>query len=787
MVGEAMSIESLDPRLNTADEIVMEQDYFDLAAAYREEAVAGRGVGDWSAGTAAERRAFARSFANQSDIDLGENVAFGRMDCEDGEVYYVGKHPIFDSDKNLLVINWQSPAAVAYNQATAHDPQGLLRKRAFDAERNRIKTFQDTVFKELAQAVAELEHWQAPDDDLLIAALSEKRNGQMADIVRTIQAAQDKIVRMDKDRLLIVQGGPGTGKTAVALHRVSWLLFNYQDDLMPGDVLVIGPNPTFTRYIRRVLPDLGDNDVVQQALPEMLAPGTEVRATESPNVAALKGSALMADIIATGLVDRIREPKAPVRIQQRSSGRFVSVPPEEVVVHIRALKGEIYLEGRAKFKSSLIELAQAEHLRHAFAPFRDPNLLDPKSLDSAVNQIWPQLNPQQFVRELLGSKERLLRASTGTDLRASDIELLYRPMASNIADEPWTVADLALIDEAAEGLRGEPDLFGHIVVDEAQDLSEMELMAIRRRSRHGSMTVVGDIAQSTGPSAMENWDRVKEMLASSLPCSLEELEHGYRVPREVFALATPVLAAAAPHVTPPLVTRSANAKPEFSEVDEDDLASDVADIVVHHSGRGRFVGVIAVPELWDDIRAAFRAEEIQWSESTSGGLSNAINLVTPEASKGLEFDAVIVVDPQRIVDQPHGERLLYIALTRTTTRLDVVYPLGSLPSILGGGSPTPTDTNLSSVSYPGGGLAPAASSELTSSVHEVGSSSDAQGSTASVATVPANPVDEPLDDLDRQVVDVVVQNIISKMLSKVAAPLQRAVVQELNRVMAEQQ
>ncbi|WP_104161519.1 ATP-binding domain-containing protein [Arthrobacter sp. ZGTC212] len=765
-----MSVESLSPRLEKAEELVAEQAYFDHAADAREAATTDRGVSQWSAGTAAERRAFARSFSSRSDVSLDDNVAFGRMDLDDGEIYYVGKYPVFDDEKNLLVVNWQSPAAAAYNQATARDPLGLLRKRSFDAERNRITDFQDTVFKELAQAVAELEQWQTPDDSLL-AAMSEKRNGQMTDIVRTIQAAQDKIVRMDKDRLLIVQGGPGTGKTAVALHRVSWLLFNYMEELQPDDVLVIGPNPTFTRYIRRVLPDLGDNDVVQQALPEMLAPGTDVRAGESDTIAALKGSAIMADVIATGLADRIREPKGPVRIQIRSSGRFIEVPSDAVAMRIRALKSEVYLEGRAKLKTTLIELANGQNSPLARGAGTD--LLDPKSLESVLSQMWPQLNPQQFVRELLGSKERLLRAAAGTNLRASDVELLYRPMSASIAAEPWTMADLALIDEATEGLRGAPALFGHIVVDEAQDLSEMQLMAIRRRSRNGSMTVVGDIAQSTGPSAMDNWERVEEMLASSHPCDVVELEHGYRVPHEVFALAAPVLAVAAPHVTPPLITRSAQAEPQFSETGEGDIAENIANIVVHHSGRGRFVGVIAVAELWEDIRNAFRADEIQWSESTSGGLSNAINLVTPEASKGLEFDAVIVVDPQSILDLPHGERLLYIALTRTTTRLDIVYPTGTLPTILGG------NASVEGTVLP---VAEIADGDVETSPKGQTEAIPVAPLTVAAVELSSSVGSVELSDFDRQMVNVVVQGIVNEMLSKVTQPLQRAVVQELIRL-----
>lgn len=816
-MGENVSIESLNPRLDRSGELVTEQQYFDYAADARELALTGRASEQWSAGTAAERRAFARSFANQSDVALDDNVAFGRMDMDDGDVYYVGKHPIFDEDKNLLVMNWQLPAAAAYNQASAREPHGLLRKRSFDTEKNRIRDFQDTVFKDLAQAVAELEEWRTPDDSLL-AAMNEKRSGQMADIVRTIQSAQDKIVRLGKDRLLVVQGGPGTGKTAVALHRVSWLLFNYQDELQPEDVLVIGPNPTFTRYIRRVLPDLGDNDVVQQALPEMLAPGVEVRAVEDDNMAALKGSAVMADVIAYGLVDRIREPKGPVRIQQRSSGRFFELPLDTVKAQIRNFKSDVYLAGRARFKTALIELANAESMR--LGPFMGTDLLDPKSLESVLNQMWPQLNPQQFIRELLGSKERLLRAAAGSDLRAADVELLYRPMAASISSEPWTVADLALIDEASEGLRGAPDLFGHIVVDEAQDLSEMELLAIRRRSRNGSMTVVGDIAQSTGPSAMDDWTRVEEMLASSLPADVVELEHGYRVPQEVFALAKPVLAVAAPHVTPPLITRMAGAQPQFSETTADGLADELAKIVVHHSGRGRFVGVIAVASLWPDIRAAFQAEDIQWSESTSGDLSNAINLVTPEASKGLEFDAVIVVDPRSIVDLPHGERLLYISLTRTTRRLDIVYPVGALPDLLSviesgaAGDPASPVTSRADrrdsakdvTEAPSSGPATVPVASLDPLTPLTGSTNLSPGGPA-LSPIPQAPARKPTDQIsggpeqdalglglavhkvelstfERQMAEMTAIMIADEMLSTVQPKLRLAVVAELARIIS---
>ncbi|WP_262103909.1 UvrD-helicase domain-containing protein [Arthrobacter sp. Marseille-P9274] len=662
------------------EELRREQEYFDAAQAARDHATDGWSADKWSAGTAVERRAFKRAVEKKQTFSSDDEVAFGRIDLEDGETYYVGKAPIFDVEKNLLVVNWQAPIAAAYNQATAKDPKGLVRRRKFDAPKNRIQDFEDTVFKELAAAVAELEGWDEPDDELL-KALSRKRSGSMTDIVKTIQAAQDKIVRAEKDRLLIVQGGPGTGKTAVALHRVSWLLFNYQEELDPEDVLVVGPNPTFTRYIRRVLPDLGDNDVVQRSLQDLLAPGITSSAMETDDVAALKGSAVMADVLAAALDDRIKEPKEPVRVQRRDSGLYVSIPAEPLAKRIKELKSEIYLEGRAKLRQSLTEMARQELPVRGMQAAAD--LLDPVSLNDAVNTMWPQLNAPQFVRELLGSKDRLIKAA-GDLLRASEVGMLHRPMARRIADEPWTLADLALMDEATELLRGESEIYSHIVVDEAQDLSEMQLMAIRRRSRDGSMTVVGDIAQSTGPYATDSWDSAKTLLKSNLPTELVELEHGYRVPAEVFEVARPVLEVAAPTVSAPEIVRSAGADPEFTGIDTEDLPTEVAKIVTHHSGKGRFVGVIAVAEQWEVIRKAFSSQDIQWSESTSGDLSNAINLVTPEDSKGLEFDAVIVVDPQAILDMHHGDRMLYIALTRTTTRLDIVYPEGRLPRLLSG-------------------------------------------------------------------------------------------------------
>lgn len=247
---------------------------------------------------------------------------------------------------------------------------------------------------------------------------------------------------------------------------------------------------------------------------------------------------------------------------------------------------------------------------------------------------------------------------------------------------------LSALDEASELLKGEPELFQHIVIDEARDLSEMQLGCIRRRSQNGSITVVGDIAQSTGPYATDSWERAREMLASKLPAIQRDLEHGYRVPREVFELAGPVLAVAAPGVSQPRIVRDAEVGPRLIEADAERLAVRLEELVSEHSGKGRFVGVIAPESHFEAVRKVFKAEDVQWSEASHGDLNSSINLVTPAESKGLEFDAVILLDPQRIVELEHGFRLLYIALTRTTKWLDILYPAGALPEVLGGVAPS---------------------------------------------------------------------------------------------------
>lgn len=672
-------------------EKAIEQDYFDQAKEALDLSIVSSKAPS-SGSTAFERRALEAAAQRRQRLGADEAVAFGRIDLEDAETRYIGKVAIRNADRDILVYQWQSPAAELYNLATPEDPQGVARRRVYHAPGNRIESFDDTLFQQLSENFEQLEQFSSSSDPLL-DELGRQRGTHMQDIVRTIEAAQSKLVRADKDQLLVIQGGPGTGKTAVALHRVSWLLFNFQNELAPQDVLVVGPNPTFTKYIQRVLPDLGDENVVQQSLDQLLAGPTVARGTDDARTARLKGSQTMAGIVARALNQRVRVPLAGIKFRLRNSAMTSSVASSDIESALKVLRPGTFNERRVQLRLALLQAARKSS---SYLGSVDPeSLYDPASIEAEIEKVWPQLSPHQFIRELYGSKERLKAAgATG-----SQADSLYRPAQARIGDEKWTSADLAVLDQAQHAIQGVASKYGHIVADEAQDLSVMQLKAIRRRSRSGSMTIVGDIAQSTSAYARQNWSQVLKELESELPANLEILDLGYRVPRQVFEVAAKVLTVAAPDIPAPQILRDVPEPPRWFIPASDTLGACVVDAVQEHSARGLFVGVVANKKIWPELQKSFHARGTRWSESADGGLSQGINLVTPEDSKGLEFDAVVVVDPQRILNETQGARLLYVALTRTVHFLDVIIPKGKVPDVLAEFVPAvPTEAEVDSES-----------------------------------------------------------------------------------------
>jgi len=621
-----------------------------------------------------------------------EPIALGRFNTVDGETLYVGKQAITTEGYDLLVINWQADAAAPFFEARPGNSGIVAATRKYTTKRNTVIDFDELVFADIARRIEELtENESLGIDDALLRDLDAARDGEMRDIVQTIHATQYALVRAPLDQVLVIQGGPGTGKTAVALHRVSWLLYNYRDQLTPADVLVVGPNPTFTKYIKQVLPGLGDSEVIHRDL-RSLGPQASNRRDEPHDTLTLKGDARMEVLLKAALEQRVRFPERTDRIQVGPDTTSPSISRFEVEEELPGLllTGS-YSSGRTGLRNWVTRLVSDR-----------PGVSSAASIDAAVDRIWPALTAQSFLRDLLGSRERLLGAA-GDLFTAGDVARLLRAPSERISDEQWSDADVALIDTAEYLINGPTTTYLHVVVDEAQDLSPMQLRSLQRRCPAGSFTIVGDLAQSTSPWARSDWSDVGDALRGDQPVSLEELELGYRVPRQIFDFAAQLLPFAAPTITRPRVVRDGPSEPELLQVESDRLAAATAVAAAHYAGRGLFVGIICPQNLHDAVSGALAADHMQWSDVGDGGLSRAINLVRPEDAKGLEFEAVVVVDPEGIVrETEHGVRMLYIAFTRTTKYLTVVHtgvhlPIPGLAPIID----TPTESPLTMVASAG--------------------------------------------------------------------------------------
>ncbi|MGC4768693.1 HelD family protein [Micromonospora sp. DT44] len=637
-----------------AAEIAAEQAYFDAAAAHRE-----RRRDDLrdlpSAAAHAGAAAHLRRYADAAQRALGaadEAVAFGRVDAETGETRYVGRHLIRDAEGEVLVVNWHAPAAAGWFEATPENPAGVRRKRAFVCAGSTIEEITDTILTEIAEAV----------DARLLADLARGRTGSMRDIVATIQAAQFALIRAPRDQVLVIEGGPGTGKSAVALHRVSWLLFNHREDMSAADVLVVGPHPTFVRYIGQVLPTLGDDGVELRDVGRL---GTDVPRgrTEPDAVARIKGEARMADLLARALDARVGAPDPAERLLV--DGRFVTLPGAEVAEALAmARAADLPYAGRRRLLRDRLAALVATRAGVARA--------GADAVGNLVERLWPQQTPAVLLRGLLGSNARL-RAAAGDEFTPAEVTALHRRGADRLSHETWSAADLPLLDELAHLIDGPGRRYAHVVIDEAQDLSPMQLRAVARRSATGSLTVVGDLAQSTGNWARDSWDEVLAHLPTVHPARITHLRYGYRVPHQAYATAAPLLPVAAPGVTPVEVVRDGPAETGVHRVGPAELPGRAVAVARKHAEAGRFVGVVCPPRQRRPVEAALAANGMAWSSADRGELGGAVNLISPQEAKGLEFDAVVVVEPVEIVaSDERGHRLLYVALTRTTGYLDIV-------------------------------------------------------------------------------------------------------------------
>jgi hypothetical protein len=662
-------------------DLPQEQAYFDRALALRDRQHA---VLERAPNLSAHPKAvleLRRRVSGLGVVDPDEAVAFGRIDAG-GQRWYIGKGAIWDDDNDLVVVNWQAPIAAPFYTASPNDPEGLDARRVYRCQGNQIQAIEEMVFRDLAEAIAEGREPGPVLSDALLESLGRDRSGELAEIVATIQAAQYDVISRDVDQLLVVQGGPGTGKTVVGLHRVSWLLFNLRDRLEPNDVLIVGPNPAFVRYISAVLPSLGDQAVVQLPL-SALGPRVRVGSVDPPAVRRLKGDRRMLRLLERGLRNRQRVTTDDVEL--RVGGRQVSLNGRRIATRARQLLGRPHNEAHRELRAFLIDEARRQLTR---AGVRDLGAFEisgrgesGREIDNYLERVWPQLTPQSFLVELLSSRQQLVTAALGT-LRDTEIDLLALPSGTRVGTWQWSVDDIPLLDAADALLNGRPPSYEHIVVDEAQDLSPLQLDSIRRRSRSGSMTVLGDLAQATSPWAHESWDEVVEQLRhNGVSNETVELELGYRLPAEVHEVAMRLLPAVAPTLQSPRAVRRTGHDVMVTTTGASELAAVTVATIRDLLGTG-LIGVVCPAAVRAELAHSLDVDGLAWSPELRAATSPVVVLGADEV-KGLEFDCVVVVEPAQIVaEAEHGLRSLFVALTRCTNRLAIVHAK-PLPDVLG--------------------------------------------------------------------------------------------------------
>jgi len=600
-------------------------------------------------------------------------VFFGCIDDGTDE-FYVGRRHIERSNGEAFVIDWRVPAATPFYRATWADPMDLRRRKRHSIEDHRVVAVFDEDFED-EDAVA----GGGGVPDPLLAELERARSGSMRDIVATIQTEQDRVIRAPLEGTIVVQGGPGTGKTAVGLHRAAYLLYDQREILDREGVLVVGPNQRFLRYISQVLPSLGEHAVTQLTVDGVASTRRTARRLDDDNVAEAKGSAAMVEVIEALVTDAI----TPAAIEVPLGHRVVRLTEEEVA----SLMGNILASGtkvnlaRDGFANQAATAAlKRRHGRHS-DEIEQLDELRGLLRGSAewkrqLDRIWPNQSSVSLLRRFYSNRSLQSRVSTGV-LDATATSYLHRTASKKVADEMWTSADLVLLDEIEHRLNGTPMSYGHIVIDEAQDLSTMALRMVKRRAGRDSITVLGDLAQSTRPGGQTSWEDALEHLCPSGHGQLMELKVGYRLPTSILNFASRLLPTAAPTITPSRSVREGGSDPSIVEVARGDLNDLVLSTASSLAGVFETVGILTPPLLESTFRDVMRAAGFDIDAEDA-----SVVILEASLSKGLEFDAVVVVEPAAIVSaHRHGLRVLYVAMTRAVQQLHLVHSAG-LPTEL---------------------------------------------------------------------------------------------------------
>jgi DNA helicase IV len=740
---------------DTAAEVQREQDY--VSVLYRkldaEREIAQRRLDSTllqTGGTPQTRteRDVATSTYSERLAQLGsveQGLCFGRLDFlpgADDETAYIGRLGLFDEDDEYrpLLLDWRAPVARPFYLATAASPEGVRRRRHIRSLSRKVTGFDDEVLD--LQAADQGQDLGLAGEAALLAALERRRTGEMSDIVATIQAEQDRIIRAGLNGVVVVQGGPGTGKTAVALHRAAYLLYTYRQQLTKRGVLVVGPNSTFLRYIGQVLPSLGETGVLLATVGQ-LYPGLVAEGADTRDAAEVKGRAVMADVLANAVRDRQQVPDPVLEFEvERELMRFDRRTCTEARTRARRSRRP-HNQARRLFVSDLLDALTKQSARKLGEDILTADdltdiraeLAADANVAKAIDSLWPVLSPEQVLDDLFAERERL-DSAVGKRLTEAERASVVRPVESL-----WTPADIALLDELAEKL-GEDDTearveeahrareerayaegvldileqdeeivdeellrvshvldaelfaerqqrrseltaaqraaqdrtwtFGHVIVDEAQELSAMDWRVLMRRCPSHSMTLVGDVAQTGAAGGAASWAEVLQPYVADR-WRLEELTVNYRTPAEIMTVAAAVLAEVDPSLEAPVSVRETGVAPWLAEVGPAEFDGKLRSLV---DGELDAVdgGTVAVlcPAHRVDALGALLGEDARLSVSPV------------DRAKGLEFDSVVLVAPDEIVaESPKGLNDLYVALTRATTRLGVVQTGEAVPALAG--------------------------------------------------------------------------------------------------------
>ena len=642
-----------------------------------------------------EREAFTDNIVDRlSQLDIGDaSLVFGRIDHDvenHGDTLYIGRVGVWDRAQDPVVVDWRAPAAEPFYRATGSDSFGLERRRHFATRGRTLLGIDDEFFGDLARLDQQVAAGSVQGHGALISALETARTGRLGDIAATIQGEQDQIIRAPMPGLLIVQGGPGTGKTVVALHRAAYLLYTHRFPLQDQGVLVLGPNRLFLAYIEQVLPSLGEAGVRLAVLADLVVPSVRTDRLDGEVATTMKGDLRMVELIGRA----VRQRQRPIRedlvvgygLQNLRLTRFES----EQIIKEAQRRFRTHNAAR-KFIETEVFAALAASSRErdpVTAPEARERLRWTIPLRETLEWMWPVLAPAQLLHDLFGHRSLLNAAGRGLFTKSDLAQLAHDPN-EHTSLVVWAFDDAPLLDEARSHLGARPGkkgvdevrTYGHIVIDEAQDLSPMALRMVARRSLNGSMTIVGDIAQSTGSFARDSWEELIEHFPQRREPRRVEMTTGYRIPAPSMALAAKVLRQAAPELKPPTSIREQGDEPRLISIADLGQVDRVIGEELAHISSGN-LAVVVPRSLHGQVADALAAAGREFGGATRSGLNTPVTLVPVQLVKGLEVDAVVVVEPARIIDEEtQGMRALYVALTRATKRVAVVHT-EPLPTVL---------------------------------------------------------------------------------------------------------